>query len=141
MGLPGFRDVPDGFILDEYLVDQDNWTEGYVTITQGPLLRERRASDATVELVFGQGVDRLKKDGAIVEHGPALDSLSRAFHRSVEAIADSIIKDEDADDSEAQTLADGAHDGRCITPRGPGGGVKTLRMIPHPQPCSPRSAR
>ncbi len=40
LGLPGFREVPDGFIIDEYLVDQDNWTEGYVTIANEPLLRE-----------------------------------------------------------------------------------------------------
>ncbi len=29
---PGFRDVPDGFIIDRYTVDEDDWTEGYVTI-------------------------------------------------------------------------------------------------------------
>ena len=27
---PGFLDVPDGFSLDEYRVDQDQWVEGYV---------------------------------------------------------------------------------------------------------------
>ncbi|WP_294296751.1 hypothetical protein [uncultured Sphingomonas sp.] len=27
---PGFSDHPDGFQTDEYDVDQDNWTEGFV---------------------------------------------------------------------------------------------------------------
>jgi hypothetical protein len=30
--LPGFREAPDGFLIDRYVVDQDNWTSGYVTI-------------------------------------------------------------------------------------------------------------
>lgn len=29
--LPGFSDEPDGFHIDEYHVDQDQWSEGYVT--------------------------------------------------------------------------------------------------------------
>ena len=29
--LPGFADAPDGFHVDEYRVDQDQWAEGYVT--------------------------------------------------------------------------------------------------------------
>lgn len=29
---PGFQDTPDGFCIDEYVVDQDHWTEGYVTV-------------------------------------------------------------------------------------------------------------
>lgn len=28
--LPGFSDVPDGFHVDEYRIDQDHWVEGYV---------------------------------------------------------------------------------------------------------------
>ena len=28
--LPGFRDLPDGFIIDRYAVDKDHWTEGYI---------------------------------------------------------------------------------------------------------------
>ena len=28
--LPGFADAPDGFHVDEYRVDQDQWAEGYV---------------------------------------------------------------------------------------------------------------
>ena len=27
---PGFSDAPDGFNVDEYRVDQDHWSEGYV---------------------------------------------------------------------------------------------------------------
>jgi hypothetical protein len=30
--LPGFSDVPDGFHIDEYRVDQDHWVEGYVVV-------------------------------------------------------------------------------------------------------------
>lgn len=30
--LPGFCDAPDGFHIDEYEVDADHWTEGYVTL-------------------------------------------------------------------------------------------------------------
>lgn len=41
---PGFRDFPrvvnpdaeespEGFCIDEYLVDQDNWSDGYVTVS------------------------------------------------------------------------------------------------------------
>ena len=28
--LPGFRDRPDEFHIDDYLLDQDHWVEGYV---------------------------------------------------------------------------------------------------------------
>ena len=30
--LPGFSDAPDGFHVDEYRVDQDQWVEGYVVV-------------------------------------------------------------------------------------------------------------
>lgn len=29
--LPGFRDEPRCFHIDEYVIDRDYWTEGYVT--------------------------------------------------------------------------------------------------------------
>ena len=29
---PGFCDTPDGFSIDRYLLDEDNWTDGYVTV-------------------------------------------------------------------------------------------------------------
>jgi hypothetical protein len=32
--LPGFRDHPDGFHISEYELDQDHWTEGFVTTTE-----------------------------------------------------------------------------------------------------------
>ena len=28
---PGFRDHPDGFQVDAYLIDKDHWAEGFVT--------------------------------------------------------------------------------------------------------------
>ena len=30
--LPGFSDSADGFHVDEYRVDQDQWVEGYVAV-------------------------------------------------------------------------------------------------------------
>lgn len=29
---PGFRDAPEGFLIDAYEVDRDKWTEGYITV-------------------------------------------------------------------------------------------------------------
>jgi hypothetical protein len=29
---PGFSDAPDGFHIDEYQLDEDQWTEGYITL-------------------------------------------------------------------------------------------------------------
>lgn len=29
---PGFRDTPEGFSIDLYWLDQDHWTDGYVTL-------------------------------------------------------------------------------------------------------------
>ena len=29
---PGFSDAPDGFHIDEYQVDKDQWVEGYSTL-------------------------------------------------------------------------------------------------------------
>lgn len=29
---PGFSDSPDGFLIDEYKLGQDHWTEGYATV-------------------------------------------------------------------------------------------------------------
>jgi hypothetical protein len=30
--LPGFQDFADGFHVDEYDLDEDQWTEGFVTV-------------------------------------------------------------------------------------------------------------
>ncbi len=30
---PGFKDAPEGFCIDRYPLDQDQWPEGYVTWT------------------------------------------------------------------------------------------------------------
>ena len=38
--LPGFKETTDGFQIDRYEVDEDHWTEGYVTVTHEELLRE-----------------------------------------------------------------------------------------------------
>jgi hypothetical protein len=27
--LPGFKEYPNGFNIDEYEIDEDNWTEGF----------------------------------------------------------------------------------------------------------------
>lgn len=43
---PGFRDVPEGFVIDRYQVDQDHGTEGYITVTHEDLLRQEREGNA-----------------------------------------------------------------------------------------------
>ncbi len=35
VGLPGFRDFPDDFLVDEILVDQVTWTDGFVSVGSG----------------------------------------------------------------------------------------------------------
>ncbi len=40
---PGFRDAPEGFTIDRYTLDEDNWTEGYITI------RHERDGEENVE--------------------------------------------------------------------------------------------
>ncbi|HKD77026.1 MAG TPA: hypothetical protein VKB76_16085 [Ktedonobacterales bacterium] len=32
---PGFAEYPDDFSIDGYLLDEDNWTQGFVTVTHG----------------------------------------------------------------------------------------------------------
>ncbi|HTM81882.1 DUF7336 domain-containing protein [Asticcacaulis sp.] len=32
LNLPGFKDSPDGFSVDKYLVDRMGWTAGYRTV-------------------------------------------------------------------------------------------------------------
>ena len=32
---PGFSESPDGFCIDEYQLDKDQWVEGYATVTSG----------------------------------------------------------------------------------------------------------
>lgn len=29
---PGFKETPHGFYIDEYDIDVDHWTEGYITV-------------------------------------------------------------------------------------------------------------
>ena len=31
LALPGFRDYPDGFTIDEYRIDEVKWAEGFIT--------------------------------------------------------------------------------------------------------------
>lgn len=33
IGKPGFKDHPDDFVITEYELNQDNWTEGFSTMT------------------------------------------------------------------------------------------------------------
>jgi hypothetical protein len=30
--LPGFREHPEGFVVDRYEIDRDHWPEGFVTV-------------------------------------------------------------------------------------------------------------
>ena len=39
--LPGFRDEPDGFLIDRYTLDEDRWTDGFTTFRRDR--RKRRA--------------------------------------------------------------------------------------------------
>jgi hypothetical protein len=32
---PGFSDSPEGFVVDRYVLNEDCWTEGYITVTGG----------------------------------------------------------------------------------------------------------
>ena len=34
-GQPGFCDTPEGFEITRYTLDQDHWTEGYITVWPG----------------------------------------------------------------------------------------------------------
>ena len=43
---PGFSDVPQGFVIDRYEVDQDHWTEGFVTVTHENLLGREQKNNA-----------------------------------------------------------------------------------------------
>lgn len=42
---PGFRDLPEGFQVSQYTVGEDQWTEGYVTVTHEDVLRGFGASN------------------------------------------------------------------------------------------------
>lgn len=35
LSLPGFRDSPEGFEVDRYIVGQDNWKEGFFRVNDG----------------------------------------------------------------------------------------------------------
>jgi|WetSurMetagenome_2_1015567.scaffolds.fasta_scaffold1106955_2 hypothetical protein len=39
--LPGFRRHPQGFIIDEYEIGMDHWTEGFVSLSPGTKLKNR----------------------------------------------------------------------------------------------------
>jgi hypothetical protein len=43
---PCFRNLPEGFQVDRYTVDEDQSTEGYVTVTHEDVLREFSGGDA-----------------------------------------------------------------------------------------------
>jgi hypothetical protein len=32
--LPGFSEYPDGFTIDEYELDKEEWTEGFISIAE-----------------------------------------------------------------------------------------------------------
>ena len=42
---PGFKDLPDYFNIDEYEIDKDNWTEGFLTETYIPMWSVWRQDD------------------------------------------------------------------------------------------------
>jgi hypothetical protein len=46
---PGFREAPDGFCIDRYAVNQDHWTEGYITQTHEEVIRQWREAKEEVD--------------------------------------------------------------------------------------------
>jgi hypothetical protein len=42
---PGFKDLPDYFYIDEYKIDQDNWSEGFITERYEPIWAVWRQDD------------------------------------------------------------------------------------------------
>ncbi|NMN05606.1 hypothetical protein FHT19_002792 [Novosphingobium sp. SG919] len=42
---PGFREYPAGFHIDEYPLDKDHWTEGFVTTTRINMPLEHEATE------------------------------------------------------------------------------------------------
>lgn len=42
---PGFRDFPDHFYIDEYEIDRDNWSEGFITEIYKPIWSVWRQDD------------------------------------------------------------------------------------------------
>lgn len=42
---PGFRDFPDYFNIDEYVIDQNHWDEGFITETYEPKYSVWRQDD------------------------------------------------------------------------------------------------
>jgi hypothetical protein len=46
ISLPGFRDAPDGFQVARYTVGQDEWTEGFITVTHETVSKRFKDDDA-----------------------------------------------------------------------------------------------
>ena len=46
----GFRDSRESFSVDEYVIDEDNWTEGFVTETYEPVWSS--GGEMTMEMCF-----------------------------------------------------------------------------------------
>ena len=44
-GQPGFKDLLEYFNIDEYVIDQDHWTEGFLTETHEPIWSVWRLDD------------------------------------------------------------------------------------------------
>lgn len=34
--MPGFKDSPDGFSINKYIIDKSEWTEGFTTLNEFP---------------------------------------------------------------------------------------------------------
>ena len=49
--LPGFRQHPKGFLIDECEVGKDHWTTGFLTVSPGTKLKHTRANAATARRV------------------------------------------------------------------------------------------
>jgi hypothetical protein len=58
--LPGFAEAPDGFHIDAYELDEDNWVEGYITYVP-PLAPSTKGGRAKSKPVTTRGVAKGQK--------------------------------------------------------------------------------
>lgn len=42
---PGFSKSPNGFSIDPYVIGQDYWVEGFVTLSQSDMYEQKRGSE------------------------------------------------------------------------------------------------
>ena len=56
---PGFKDLPEYFSVDEYVIDEDNWTEGFVAERYEPVWSVWRQDDNGNVFLMKNGLTEL----------------------------------------------------------------------------------